>query len=91
MKKQEFIKTVATNSKTSQDTVSKILDAMIDVITTELKEWREVNITGFWVFKVSQRKERTWVVPRTNEKITIPAMKIPVFRAGKTFKENIKE
>ena len=90
MKKQEFIKAVATNAGLSQDAVSKALASMISVITTELKKGREVNITGFGNFKVSSRAARNGVNPRTRQPIKIPAMKSPVFRAGKTLKEAVR-
>ncbi len=90
MKKQDFIKAVAADAGLSQDAVSKALASMIDVITTELKKGREVNVTGFGAFKVSSRAARNGVNPRTRESIKIPAMKSPVFRAGKTLKEAVR-
>ncbi|MDD3793760.1 MAG: HU family DNA-binding protein [Candidatus Gracilibacteria bacterium] len=90
MKKQDFIKAVAADAGLSQDAVSKALTSMIGVITTELKKGREVNVTGFGAFKVSSRAARNGVNPRTRESIKIPAMKSPVFRAGKTLKEAIR-
>lgn len=90
MKKQDFIKAVATKASLSQDAVSKALSSMIAVITAELKKGSEVNVTGFGAFKVSKRAARNWVNPRTGASIKIPAMKSPVFRAGKTLKESIR-
>ena len=90
MKKQEFIKAVASAAGLSQDAVSKALNSMVDVITTELKADREVSVTGFGSFKVSKRAARNGVNPRTKAKISIPAMKTPVFRAGKTLKDNVR-
>ena len=90
MKKQDFIKAVANAAALSQDAVSKALTAIIDVTTDELKWGNEVNITGFGAFKVSERAARNGVNPRTCESIKIPAMKSPVFRAGKTLKEAVR-
>lgn len=90
MKKQDFIKAVAADAGLSQDAVSKALASMITVITKELKNDGEVNITGFGNFKVSSRAARNGVNPRTRESIKIPAMKSPVFRAGKTLKEAVR-
>ena len=90
MKKQDFIKAVATDAGLSQDVVGKMLASMIDVITSELSKGGEVNITGFGAFKVAERAARNGVNPRTREAIKIPAMKSPVFRAGKTFKESVR-
>ena len=90
MKKQDFIKAVASAAGLSQDAVNKALNTIVDVVTAELKAGREVNVTGFGAFKVSKRAARNWVNPRTGAKISIPAMKTPVFRAGKTLKENVR-
>lgn len=90
MKKQDFIKAVASKCKLSQDAVSGALNTMIDVITSELKAWSEVNITWFGAFKVSNRAARNWVNPRTGASIKIKAMKSPVFRSWKTLKEAIR-
>ena len=90
MKKQDFIKAVASKASLSQDAVSKSLTAMIDVTTSELKAGREVNITGFGAYKISKRAARNGVNPRTKMPIKIPAMNSPVFRAGKTLKEAVR-
>lgn len=90
MKKQDFIKAVAAKSGLSQDAVTKTLTAIIDITTAELKKGGEVNITGFGAWKVSERAARNGVNPKTKEKMTIPATKTPVFRAGKTLKEAIR-
>jgi len=90
MKKQDFIKAIAAKANLSQDAASRVVASMIDVVTGELKKGGEVNITGFGAFKVSNRSARNGVNPRTGAKITIPAMKSPVFRAGKTLKESIR-
>ena len=90
MKKIDFIKAVAADAGLSQDAVSKMLASSIEIITKELQNGGEVNITGFGAFKVSQRAARNGVNPRTKEAIKIPAMKSPVFRSGKTFKEAIR-
>lgn len=90
MKKQDFIKAVAAKAWLSQDAISKALNTMVDVITSELKARGEVNITGFGSFKVTERAARNGVNPRTGAKISIPAMPSPVFKAGKTLKENVR-
>lgn len=90
MKKQDFIKEIAAKAKLSQDAATKALNAMIDIVTAQLKKGGEVNITGFGAFKVSNRAKRNGVNPKTGASITIPAMKSPVFRAGKTFKEAVR-
>jgi len=89
MKKQDLVKALATQAGVSQDTSSKVLEALVSVVTSQLKKGGEVNITGFGAFKVSTRAKRNGVNPRTGEKITIAARKSPVFRAGKTLKDEL--
>ena len=90
VKKQDFIKSVAVSAGLSQDATGKALNAMIAFITATLKKGGEVNVTGFGAFKVSHRAKRNGVNPKTGAKILIPAMKSPVFRAGKTLKEAVR-
>ena len=90
MKKQDFIKSVANAASLSQDAAGKAINAMIEIITEELKKGGEINITGFGAFKVSNRAQRNGVNPKSGAKIVIPAMKSPVFRAGKTLKESVR-
>ncbi len=90
MKKQDFIKAVAKAAGLSQDATSKVLSSMISTITAELISGGDVSITGFGAFKVTSVAARNGVNPKTKAKIKIPAMKRPVFRAGKTLKEAIR-
>jgi len=67
------------------------IDAMLEAITAELAKGESVTITGFGTFRVSQRAARTGVNPRnTSEKINIPAMNLPAFKAGKTLKDAVR-
>ena len=66
------------------------VDAFVDIITDSLRKGDKVNITGFGVFKVADRKAREGINPRTGEKIHIAASKKPRFTAGKILKEAVK-
>ena len=66
------------------------LDAFVDEVTKALRSGENVNITGFGIFKVSDRKAREGRNPRTGEAVHIPASKKPKFTAGKVLKEAIK-
>ena len=66
------------------------LDAFVDLVTNTLRKGDKVNITGFGIFKVSDRKAREGRNPRTGETIHIAATKKPRFTAGKLLKEAIK-
>ena len=63
------------------------LECLIDVVTDQLRKGNKVTLTGFGTFKVSNRAAREGINPQTKAKITIPAMTVPKFTAGKTLKE----
>ena len=65
------------------------LDAFIEIITASLRKGEKVNITGFGIFKVADRKAREGRNPRTGETIQIKASKKPRFTPGKLLKEAI--
>ena len=62
---------------------------MIDTIIEKVADGEEIRIVGFGTFERRERKERIGSDPRTNEKITIPASKVPAFKAGKAFKDAV--
>lgn len=68
-----------------------IVDSMIGVITDQLKQGTDVTVTGFGTFRVSERAARGGVSPRDpTQRIQIPALRVPAFRAGKTLKDAIR-
>lgn len=66
------------------------LEAFVDIVTGALRKGEKVNISGFGIFKVSDRKAREGVNPRTGERIHIPASKKPRFTPGKLLKEAVQ-
>ncbi len=87
MNKGELIKAIATESGLSQKDASSALDALISSITTDLKAGNKVSIAGFGTFEVKSRAGRTGINPATKEQINIPACNVPVFKFGKSFKD----
>lgn len=89
MNKQELIQAVANKSGLTQKDVKTTLDATLAVITSTLAKGDEINLVGFGSFSVKTQKERTGRNPKTGEKLTIPAKKVPSFKAGKGLKEAV--
>lgn len=91
MTKQDLVAAIASAAGITKKTASESLDAVLDSITKELTKGRNVTITGFGTFRVSHRAARTGVNPRNpSQKIKIPAMKIPAFKAGKSLKDAVR-
>lgn len=91
MTKQDLVAGAAQAAGVTKKDAGAVLEAILDHITKTLKKGDTVTITGFGTFRVSHRAARTGVNPRNpSEKIKIPAMKLPAFKAGKTLKEAIR-
>jgi len=91
MTKQDLVTAIASAAGITKKTANVSLDAIIASITKELKKGKNVTITGFGTFRVSKRAARTGVNPRNpTQRIKIPAMNIPAFKAGKSLKDAIR-
>ena len=90
VKKAQLAQLLAERFGVSKKQGAEWLDAFIDEITNLLRKGEKINITGFGIFKVADRKAREGINPRTGEKIQIKASKKPKFTAGKLLKEAIK-
>ena len=89
MNKAQLINEVAkvTCSKKEADLA---IDATLAAIQKALKKGDTVTLVGFGTFKVSKRKARKGRNPQTGKEIKIAAKKVPVFKAGKGFKDAVK-
>ena len=73
----------------SRAQAERTVDAVIEGIRTGLKKDKAVQLVGFGTFRVTERKARTGVNPKTGEKIKIKASKSVKFAAGKDLKIKI--
>ncbi len=89
MGKTDMIDAVAKATGLEKTKSKAAIEAMIDLISKELKKGNRVQLTGFGTFSVTKRKKRVGVNPKTGEKIQIPARKVPKFTPGKALKDMI--
>lgn len=91
MNKVELADAVAQRLGMGKADAEKFINAVLDLITEQLKAGTEVSLTGFGAFSVSTRAARTGVNPQNpTEKIQINATKVPKFKAGKGLKEAVR-
>ncbi len=91
MNKAELIEVISEKVGISKKETEDVIDIMLDTITNKIKEGQEVTLTGFGAFSARTRKGRVGVNPRNPaEKIDIPAVTVPKFKAGKNLKEALK-
>ena len=55
-----------------------------------LKKGNKLQWSGFGTFSVSKRNARLGINPVTKERINLPEMRVPKFKAGKQLKEIVK-
>jgi len=89
MNKTELIAEVAKKTGMSKKDSERALTATLDAITETLTSGDKVQLVGFGSFETKSREARMGRNPKTKEPIQIPASKVPVFKAGKAFKDEI--
>lgn len=89
MNKTELIAAVAAKADLTKKDAEKAITATLDTIIEKVAEGEEIRIVGFGTFERHERKERKGCNPQTKEEITIPASKVPAFKAGKAFKDAV--
>ena len=90
MNKTELIALVAEKTDLSKKDVTRVVDAVFEIITDALQNGDKVQLVGFGNFEVRERSARKGRNPQTGEEIDIPAGKVPAFRPGKALKDAIK-
>lgn len=88
--KDALVNAIASKADLSKKDVETVIESLMDEITNSLRSGNKVTLTGFGTFRVSSRAAREGINPQTKAKITIPAMKVPKFTAGKALKEAVK-
>jgi len=90
MTKTELIDKIASGTGLTKADSARALDSTLTAVKAALKKGQKVTLVGFGTFSVVKRKSRKGRNPRTGAVITIPAAKIPKFRAGKSLKDAVK-
>ncbi len=69
-----------------------VIDTFESITIEELQNGGEVTLTGFGTFLSRRREARMGVNPQNpTEKIQIPAVTVPKFKAGKKLKDSLKQ
>ena len=91
MNKEELVKEIAKKTKVSQKQSSEILTAIVETIEKTISKGKKVTLVGFGTFESRKRAARTGRNPQTGKELKIPAKTVPVFSAGKKFKEAVNK
>ena len=66
-----------------------MLDAVLGTIVDAVAKGEKVTLVGFGSFEKRDRSARQGRNPKTGEPLSLPASVIPVFSAGKDFREAV--
>ncbi len=91
MNKADLISKMAEKSKLTKKETEVALKAFIDSVEEALENGDKVQLVGFGTFETRERAERTGRNPKTGEEIKISASTMPVFKAGKEFKDRVNK
>lgn len=86
MSKSEIIGRMSQAAGISREQAKMALEAFTDHVAMTLKDGRDVRITGFGSFHLTERKAGNARNPRTGEVIARPASSTARFRAGEGLK-----
>jgi DNA-binding protein HU-beta len=90
MNKSELINELSEATGFSKKDVAHVLDLFFKTVVRTLKKGERVAITGFGSFWTSFRPERMGINPATKQRIKLPKVSIPRFKAGKSLREGVK-
>jgi DNA-binding protein HU-beta len=90
MNKTELIDSLSEETAFSKKDVTRVLEAFTRIIERTLKKGEKVSLTGFGTFVLSHRPARKGINPATKQKISIPAVNVPKFKAGKQLREYVR-
>lgn len=90
MTKKEIITTLQgtlakADIELSANNAGIVLDTVLDTVRKLTIKEGKLSFVGFGTFSVKKRAARTGINPSTKEKIKIPAKKVAVFKASKSF------
>lgn len=91
MFKTELIKSISEKSNLTKKDAEAALKGFIESVEEAVERGDKVQLIGFGIFEARNRAERKGRNPRSKEEITIPASTVPIFKAGKEFKERVNK
>ena len=91
MNKTELIEKIAAGSGLKKAEAKDALDATLRELKNALVAGEKVQLVGFGTFEVRNRAAKQGRNPRTGETMTVPASKVPAFKAGKALKDAVAE
>jgi integration host factor subunit beta len=91
MTKAELVERVAEKINLTKKQTETIVNILLNSITEALSNGDKVELRGFGSFRIRERNPREGRNPKTGETVSIPAKKVPFFKAGKELREMVDD
>lgn len=92
MNKAELINVIAEKTGVAKKQAEDMVETFVQTVVSTLEQGGEVNLAGFGAFSARRRAGRTGVNPQDpTQKIQIPSVVVPKFKAGKGLKDALKK
>ena len=89
MNKTDLIAAAAEKSGIAKKDAERVINALLDTVTTCLVNGEKVQLSGFGIFETKEREARVGRNPRTKEQVQIPATRTPTFKPSKLLKDTV--
>lgn len=89
MNKGELVDKIAEKAGVTKKQADAVLTAILDAVMEAVSEDQKVTLVGFGSFEARKRQAREGRNPKTGETMTIAETTVPVFSAGKLFKDMV--
>lgn len=90
MTKAELVAVLSRTAGGSRASGDRALAAFVTAVRESLRHGRPVTISGFGTFVVARRAARPGRDPRDGSSITIPAGRVPRFRASRALRLSVR-
>jgi len=91
MTKAELIDAVAEKTQLKKRDVNDVVDNLLECVKSTLQKGEKVQLIPFGSFEVRDRQKREGRNPKTGERLTIPARRVPAFHAGKDLRDAVNK
>nr|WP_280115835.1 HU family DNA-binding protein [Azotobacter salinestris] len=89
MRKPELAAAIAEKTDLTRDQANRVLNAMLEEITSALNRKDSVTLVGFGTFMQRHRGARTGKNPQTGQPVKIRASNTVAFKPGKSLRDAV--
>ncbi len=89
MTKSDLIEALSEDQNISVPTATSIINTILQTMTKSLVDGDNIEIRGFGSFTIRHYEPYTGRNPKTKEKVTVKAKRLPFFKVGKALMDAV--